>query len=694
MSIAEGKITPSRLARDAYLYVRQSTLRQVAEHGESTQRQYALRNRATAFGWPAERIHVIDCDLGKSGAESAKRDGFQQLVGEVALGKVGIILGLEVSRLARNCADWHRLIELCSLTDTLILDEDGVYDPTSFNDRLLLGLKGTMSEAELHVLKARMRGGQLSKAQRGELDMPPPVGLIRRSDGKIALDPDASVQSAIRLVFDTFERTGSAIRTVRYFRKENILFPRRLRCGPSKGDLLWAPAQHSRILQVVHNPRYAGAFVYGRTRNQRSPDGGTSVRKVPREEWRFVIPNVHEGYIDWERFEANQRKLSENARLFGSDRRSGPAREGSALLQGRVLCGLCGQRMSVRYHVERGGLIPDYVCQETLVRRAGAVCQSVPGKVVDEAIGGLLLELVTPMSLAVSLEVQREIEARAVEIDAIRRQHVERARFEAESARRRYMKVDPDNRLVADALEAEWNEKLRRLTQAFEEYERLKQQQAAEVDEETRRRILELAEQLPKIWSDSRVEPRDRKRILRLLVEDVTLIKGEKITAHVRLSGGGIRTIELNRPLPIAQIRKFKPELVAKVDRLLDNHCDREIAEILNREGYRTWEGKPFNLKKIAFIRGAYGLSSRYERLRRRGLLTTREVAERFGVSESAVHDWGRQHLIQKCYTDSQNRGLWRIPEGQIILKGHGGRDAQLARLAPATALKSEQGAI
>jgi DNA invertase Pin-like site-specific DNA recombinase len=251
-----------------------------------------------------------------------------ELVSEVALGAVGIILGLEVSRLARNSADWRRLIELCSLTDALILAEDGVYDPTSFNDRLLLGLKGTMSEAELHVLKARMRGGQLSKAQRGELEMAPPVGLAARNDGKIVLDPDANVQSVIRLVFDAFERTGSAFLTVRFLREENILFPRRLRCGPAKGDLLWAPAQHSRILQVLHNPRYAGAFVYGRTRSQKSLDGGTSVRKVPREEWRFVIPDMHEGYIDWDRFEANQRKLAENARLFGSDRRSGPAREG------------------------------------------------------------------------------------------------------------------------------------------------------------------------------------------------------------------------------------------------------------------------------------------------------------------------------------------------------------------------------
>lgn len=263
------KVTADHLRRDAYLYIRQSTLRQVAENGESTQRQYGLRDRAIAAGWPAERVHVIDCDLGKSGSSAVARDGFQELVSEVALAKAGIVMGLEVSRLARNSADWHRLLELCAaLTSTLILDEDGIYDPASFNDRLLLGLKGTMSEAELHFLKARMRGGQLNKASRGELKIGPPVGLVYLPDGTLALDPDAEVQAALRMVFTTFERLGSATRTVKFFLDEGILFPRRLRKGPHKGELMWAPPRHARILQVLHNPRYAGAFVYGRTRGR------------------------------------------------------------------------------------------------------------------------------------------------------------------------------------------------------------------------------------------------------------------------------------------------------------------------------------------------------------------------------------------------------------------------------------------
>ncbi len=688
------KIDADHLRRDAYLYVRQSTLRQVAENGESTQRQYALRDRAVAAGWPAERVHVIDCDLGKSGSSAIARDGFQELVSEVALAKAGIVMGLEVSRLARNSADWHRLIELCALTATLILDEDGIYDPASFNDRLLLGLKGTMSEAELHILKARMRGGQLNKARRGELEICPPVGLMYRPDGILDLDPDVEVQNALRLVFDTFERLGSATRTVKFFLDEGLLFPRRLRKEPNKGELLWAPPRHSRILQVLHNPRYAGAFVYGRTRGRHRPGGGVSQIKVQMDDWQVVFPDHHRGYIDWERFKANQSRLADNAQAYGMQRRSGPVREGTALLQGRVLCGLCGERMGVHYSQEHGQPVPTYVCQETAARKGGKVCQSVPGKVVDPAIGALLVELMTPMTLEVSLAVQNEIEARSAETDALRRQHIERTRYEAELARRRYMTVDPDNRLVAGALEAEWNEKLRLHTGAVEDYERRAQQEAAALDGKMRRQILELAEQFPRIWADPRVDVRERKRIVRLLVADVTLIKAETITAHVRLPGGATRTLQLDRPLPIAQIRKFKPELVAEVDRLLDKHCDREISEFFNQQGLRTWEGEPFNLKKIAHIRTAYNLPSRRQRLRDRGMLTTEEVAKRFGVSQTAVHQWGRQGLITKCYSDNLHRGLWELPSSHTIIKGCGGRGARHARLSPITAILTEQGAI
>lgn len=668
----ELKVTAEHLRRDAYLYIRQSTLRQVAENGESTQRQYALRERAMAAGWLPEQIHVIDNDLGKSGSSTAGRDGFQRLVSEVALGKAGIVMGLEVSRLARNSADWHRLIELCSLSGSLILDEDGIYDPAAFNDRLLLGLKGTMSEAELHIIKARLRGGVLNKARRGELEVRPPVGLIYRPDGKIVLDPNQEVQSAVHLVFDTFDRTASAMKTTRFLTEQGFQLPSRIQSGPGKGDLVWATPRHSRILQILHNPRYAGAFVFGRRRTRRRADGRVDLIKVPQDQWQVVIKDIYPAYITWERFEANEKRLLDNGRSFKANRLAGPPREGPALLQGRVLCGICGGRMSVRYHnldgVERSR--PDYVCLEDLVRKGSKVCQQVPGTGVDAAIGELLVELVTPLNLEVTLAVQRELEDRAAELDVARRHHVERTRYEAELARRRYMNVDPDNRLVATSLEADWNEKLRQYNDAAADYDRRAREQALGLGEKARERIRELAEQFPKVWGDPRVASVERKRIVRLLVTDVTLLKGQDtITANVRLSGGMTRTLVLPRPLSISQIRRFKPEIVAEVDRLLDHHRDLEIADILNGRGYRTGEGNLFKRTSIYTLREGYNLKSHHQRLRDRGCLTTQELAHQFGVSGATIISWGKRGLIKNVYSYRNTSALWEFPAGHAMAK-------------------------
>jgi DNA invertase Pin-like site-specific DNA recombinase len=687
----ELKVTSSHLERDAYLYIRQSTPRQVLENTESTQRQYALADRAVAQGWSREKIHVIDCDQGKTASQAKGRDGFQQLVNEVALGKAGMVLGLEVSRLARNSADWHRLIELCALTGSLILDEDGIYDPTAFNDRLLLGLKGELSQAELHFLKARMRGGVLNKARRGELEMGPPVGLVYRNDRTVALDPDQEVQASIRLVFDTFARTGSALQTVRYFREQGLRFPRRIRSGANQGELLWGQAEHARILQILHNPRYAGAFVYGRTRTGRKPDGKCTAVKVPQEKWQYLIPNLHPGYISWEQFEANQKRLAENAFAFGNERKIGPVREGPALLQGRVLCGICGERMGVHYEEGKNGKLPIYVCREASVRSAAKVCQRVRGKVVDQAISDLLLELMQPLTLEVALAVQQEVEARFAETDRLRQQRVERARYEVELARRRFLKVDPDHRLVADELEAEWNEKLRIHAAAQAEYEQQNQQQRRLVDEETRQKVLSLANDFPRIWNDPEVEPRERKRMLRLLIEDVTLLKVDKIAVHVRLRGGALRTLVVEPPVPIAQIRKPRPEVVAEIDRLLNDHCDREVAETLNQQGRRTWQDQPYTLKKVAWIRGAYHLKSRFGRLRERGLLTAKEMSEKLGIAMTTVHEWARLGFLRRLQCDSRNHSLYEPLQDLTIIKGHGGRRAAQPVLV---ARSSGQGAL
>ena len=353
------KVQPHHLDRAAYLYVRQSSMRQVVENIESTKRQYALRERAIALGWRDEQIIVIDNDQGESGASAAWREGFQRLVSDVGMGHAGIVMGLEVSRLARNNADWHRLLEICALADTLILDEDGVYDPANFNDRLLLGLKGTMSEAELHVLKARLRGGILNKVRRGEYRCPLPTGLVYDEAGNVALDPDSQIRETIAHFFETFSRVGSACQTVKAFRKEGLRFPSRLH---NSDTVVFRPLTASTAIRMLNNPRYAGAYAYGRRLYRRALDGKKQVqRKRDCGDWLACIPNAHPGYISWEQFQENLKLLENNGRGYELARAS-PPREGAALLQGRAVCGRCGRHFRVRYADRRGRLEAWYVC--------------------------------------------------------------------------------------------------------------------------------------------------------------------------------------------------------------------------------------------------------------------------------------------------------------------------------------------
>ncbi len=667
---AHQKVTASHLQRDAYLYVRQSTLRQVLENTESTKRQYALRDRAVALGWPLERIVVIDSDLGQSGASAADREGFQKLVAAVGMGQVGIVLGLEVSRLARSSSDWHRLLEICALTQTLILDEDGIYDPSHFNDRLLLGLKGTMSEAELHVLRARLQGGIRSKASRGELRAALPVGFVYGPDGRVLLDPDRQVQQAIRLFFQTFRRTGSASATVRAFREQGWLFPRRPRIGPRTGDLLWGPLGHWRALQLLRNPRYAGAFFFGRHRFHKTAGGQHRSHALPPEQWQALIPDAHPGYISWAEYEENLRCLRENAQAHGAERRKSPPREGPALLQGLAICGVCGERMTVRYHVRNGQTTPDYVCQRQRVAHAEPVCQHVPGAGIDQAIGEVLIEVMTPMALEVALSVQQELGARADEADRLRRQQVERARYEADLAQRRYMRVDPDHRLVADALEADWNQKLRALAEAQQEYERQRQADRLVLDEQQRAEILALATDFPRLWRDPNTPDRERKRMVRLMLEDVTLLKGEHITVHIRFKGGAARTLTLPLPLMSWQIRQTESAVVQEVDRLLDHHTEAEIAALLNEKGYRSGQGKDFNPRIVARIRRSYGLRDRFTRLRAAGLLTLEEYAAAVGVHKDTVKQWRRRGLLRAHPYNDQGACLYEPPGHDAPKKG------------------------
>jgi len=662
MEETHQKVKASHLKRDAYLYIRQSTIRQVFENTESTKRQYGLREQAVTLGWPLERIHVIDSDLGQSGASAVDRAGFQRLVSEVGMGRAGIVLGLEVSRLARNSTDWHRLLEICALTDTLILDEDGIYDPSHFNDRLLLGLKGTMSEAELHVLRARLRGGIVNKARRGELWIMPPIGLVYNDQGEVILDPDKQVQQNLRLLFETYRRTGSATATVKAFRQQGLLFPRRLRSGPRPGELVWGELGHSQTLRILHNPRYAGTFVFGRSKTQKNVDGGVTVRWLPRNQWDTLIPGNHAGYISWEEFEENQRRFRDTAQACGQDRRQSPPREGPALLQGLVVCGICGNRMTVRYHVRKGRLCPEYVCQKEGIECAERKCQQIPGVGIEQTVGDLLIEAMSPVALDVALAVQEELQSRLEEADRLRQTQVERARYEAELAQRRYLRVDPDNRLVADTLEADWNRKLRALDEAQKEYERKREADRLVLNEQERTAFFSLVTDFPRLWRDSHTSDRDRKRMVRLLIEDVTLTRDQKVTLQIRFKGGAHKTVMI--PLsPNAWQQRLTPhEVVEEIDCLLDQYNEVEIAEILNKRGYRSGEGCPFSTSIVNRIRSRYGLKNRFDRMREAGLLTVKEMAYLLAVSEGTVKTWKKYGILTAHAYNDRDQYLYTPP--------------------------------
>ena len=659
------KVTAEHLRRGAYLYVRQSTLKQVLTNTESTHRQYDLRGRAIALGWAAEQVVVIDTDQGQSGASATDRDGFQRLVAEVSMGRAGIVLGLEVSRLARNNADWHRLLEICALSGTLILDEDGLYDPCNFNDRLLLGLKGTMSEAELHLLKGRLRGGVLSKARRGELIQPLPVGLVYTPAGKVVLDPDTGVQQAVAHLFATFTATGSALATVKAFKSQNLRFPRRLNSGDRKGELVWGPLEHSGVLRVLHNPRYAGAFFYGRHTHRPAPGGKTTIVTLPRDQWTVLITDAHPGYITWAQFEANQKRLAELAVAHGPDRRHGPPREGPALLQGLAVCGVCGRRMTVRYHTRRGTHLPDYVCQYDGIRTATTICQAIPGAGIDTAIGKLLVDTLTPLALETALVVADELAARADQADRLRASTVQRAQHHAEQARRRYLAVDPTNRLVADTLEADWNNTLRELAEATDAYERAKAT-AATLTDTQRARITALAADFPALWTNPATPLRERKRMVRLLINDVTIRRDKTITVHIRLKGGQDHTLTLPLPLASWQLRKTPPEVVAAIDELAEEHTDSQTAAILEQRGLTSGTGQPLHARLIRQIREAYQIPSHTQRLRAQGLLSLNEIARHLGVASKTVKTWRDKGLLTGRRANDKSEYLYHLPDPNL----------------------------
>ena len=686
-------VTADHLRRLAFLYVRQSSLQQVQDHQESTARQYALKRRALALGWAAERVVVIDEDLGLSGASAAERTGFQRIVADVGLGRVGLVMGLEVSRLARNSSDWHRLLEICALGETLILDEDGLYDPAHFNDRLLLGLKGTVSEAELHVLRARLVGGQLNKARRGELWMRAPLGMVFDAGGTLMLDPDEQVQGAVRLVFDTFDRTGSAGAVVRYFQKQQIAWPRRVHKGPRPGALVFGELERDRVLSILHNPRYAGAYVYGRTRQRKLRLAGQAgYRRLPRDEWKVFLPDAHPGYITWEQFEANQEALHASAQSIGADRRRSAPREGVALLQGLVICGRCGRRMTVRYIVSRGHPEPLYRCQRRGIQRAEPVCQSLPGAAIDRAVSELVLETVTPASIDVAVEVFEELRSRAAEVDRAKRAQIARLREDAELAQRQFLLVRPENRLVADNLERHWNEALQRLAAAEEAYAGADKTRTPPVTPEMKERVAALVADLPRVWNDPRTPARDRKRMLRLLIEDVTLLRDDVVRVSIRWRGGATRRIECPLPLTAPDLRRTPAAVVEQVRALATEQTDAQIADTLNRQCLRTGTGLLFSRRRIRMLREAYDINSYAEHLIAARWLTVPQMAQLLDVHPATAKRFAHQGVLRAVRADDKGTILFEPPTGPLPA-AHPGKRLRDRRQHPKLVSQVQEGA-
>lgn len=581
------KVKPHHTERLAIVYVRQSTQKQVLENSESTARQYALVDRAKALGWSADRIEVIDDDLGQSGSSSVQRGGFQRLLSEVSSDAVGLVLGLEMSRLARSCKDWHALLELCGIYQTLLADSDGTYDPGNHNDRLLLGLKGTMSEAELHVLRSRMYEGLCNKAERGEVLNHPPIGYIRTLCGDFVIDPDAQVQATVQTLFERFRRWGSISGLLKSLVHDEIEIPVRPHYGPERGELQWRPPNRVTLLNLLHHPIYAGAYRWGHRdvdRKKKIPGrAGTGRTLKSHEDCRVLIRDRFDAYIDWSQFEENQRKLRENSQK--SRFLAAPGR-GVSLLAGLVQCGRCGRSMGTTYSSRQ----LRYTCQRGAIDYGEPKCQSLAGRDLDQTVGRLLLEALQPASVALSLNAINDVEQERQRALTDWQHRLQRIEYECERARRQYAATEPEHRLVVADLERRWNEKLLEQERLQREYRDFEQSQPARLSAEERTHIEKLSRDIPALWNHKHTHPEDRQIIARILLDRVVLtVEGdsENVDVELRFAGGFVSRMTHRRPVQTYNQRSDYSEMMRRVHELMaDGKTQSEIASQINADGY------------------------------------------------------------------------------------------------------------
>ncbi|MHC4458679.1 MAG: recombinase family protein [Planctomycetota bacterium] len=675
----ENKIKPIHLKRNAIIYIRQSTLMQVRENIESTKQQYNLKERAISLGWDSTQVQLIDEDMGLSATSSDKRTGFQKLVAQVSLSQVGAIFGLEVSRLARSCSDWYRLLELCALGDTLIIDQDGIYNPNLYNDRLVLGLKGTLSEAEIHILKLRLWGGKLTKAKEGRLRFPLPVGFIWDDNGQIIFDPNERVVDSIRLLFNTFEQVGSAFKVVQYFTQNQLLFPKRDYRALSAGQLYWGALTHGRVLNILHNPMYAGAYAFGKSTQQASkkaskPNCGNTIR-LPMEEWEVLLKDHHPGYISWETYLENKAVLEAN--LTWKQNTPSPPREGVALLQGIAICGCCGRKFRVRY-TGNGGYYLTYECGYARVNYGiSTSCPSFSGAYLDQAVSEIFLSALSEAKISISLQAFDKIEAQERLVDKQWQQRIQQAEYEAELAARRYYTVEPENRLVARTLEAEWNEKLKLQERVKQEYQAFKNEHPPRLTKEDREQIIQLANRLPVVFNSEGTSSRDKKRLLRILIQDVTLTKLKdlsKTQLTIHWKSGMTTTHFTDNPLPASEKRKTPQATIDLINQLSEQHSDHKIAEILNHRDILSANGQSFTVSKIKYLRYSRRITSTCKDLpslrdkgpRADGSYSTRQLAEILDVDPHTIFNWRKKGIINGYQAQANSPWWFKLSSEEI----------------------------
>jgi len=610
-----AKIQSTHCGRIAFVYVRQSTPLQVIENRESTERQYHLRERAIELGWPPSRVEVIDEDQGRSGSTAAHRTGFQRLAAEVVLGKVGIVLMLEASRLARNNSDWYRLIEICGVSGTLIADEGAVYNPREPNDRLLLGVKGTLSEAELFTLRTRLYEGRWNKARKGLLRFALPVGYAPTATGDWTLDPDTQVRERLDYVFDSFRRHGVVRAVVRDLKEQGLELPTRVTSKEGYGSVIWKAATLSAVIRTLHNPAYAGAYVYGRweylSDRRSSKTGKASAHARSVAQWPVKIPEHHPAYIHWEEFVKNQEQLRQN---WGQDGNRGVPREGRALLQGIVYCGICGRKMSVQNRAVTEHRSPSYICERAYEDGDEKICQSMTSRPIDAAVGEAFLAAVSPISLRVSMQVLDQVEQDLVVQRRQRELQLEQARYEARLAQRQYDAVDPSNRLVAAELERRWNEKLERVAQLERTYAQAEREAEWNLTAEERTAITELSRDLPAIWSAETTTNQERKQLLRMAIDSVQLdgvSQTGQVEVQIHWRSGTISSLSVKRAAPGEGSLKTPPEAVSRIHEMTPSRSYAEIARSLNRAGLRSAFGRRFTTQHVGYICRRDGLTKR-----------------------------------------------------------------------------------